>query len=368
MPDRPSAPDERFAPGSESHDPSELDADVAAREHSCHELQQDHSPSKRDASGLGTSSDEERESPLLVGTRAAHLDSILDVRSVTPGQDSQQDTATSPGTGLATGPLKGAEGPRLARDQAVLLRIADLKYLTTEQLHRSLFRTTDITVARRCVRRLAREQWVELWQPPAILGSSPKVAIPTRRALRFALEVKRGLARGSELEQLASTLIPTTTRAPVQRRPDAAPPFFAHQREVNDILLAIDRLRVPILWSTSWDRPLPPTLGLRGFKPPQPDAIVVVRYPDGAPTLLFIEHDRGTQHGPAFTSGKGRYAGLALRPELLIDAFGITRFRVLVTVSCADIPGRIAFLRRLARAGGYAERLLFYDARVFASR
>jgi hypothetical protein len=86
------------------------------------------------------------------------------------------------------------------------------------------------------------------------------------------------------------------------------------------------------------------------FTLPQPDYVLVEEV-DGAPRLTFGEHDRGHEPIDRFVARKiALYSALAEFPEVCAQQFGISTFRVDVTV--IDPLGRapIARLRSLLDA------------------
>lgn len=293
--------------------------------------------------------------------RGEDASSRPDARSSDAGVLSTQDRPTDGPRHTQKDPGPRSTGPTLAVDQRVLQTIVDLKYLSAEQLRTLAFPAVDISLVRRWLRRLEAEKWVRLWSPFTARGGKTKYALPTKRALRWALEERRRGADGTELERLARLLIPTTTRAPVSFAPGSLPPYFAHQREANDMVIAFQRSSVEMLWATTWDRPLPRAID--AFVPPQPDGIIVVRHRTGALHLLFLEHDRGTEKPEMFATTKRRYLFLALSPAFVKSMFGVAAFSVLVTVEAANTERRIVELQMAAmRAGFPATTLRFYDA------
>ena len=307
-----------------------------------------------------------------IETRAERRESSDPAHPVPTHPDAGFETARGPaeedgrqdgGARTGTGPREGVEsGPEAQQDRRALRRLVDLKYLSTQQLHDAVFRGTDLSLVRRWMRRLRANGWVTLWSPPARTGSAPQYASPTMKALRWALGEKLRTSAGTALEALARSTIPRVDRRPVRRNADGLPPFFAHQRGVNDMLIAFDRPTVDTLWSTSWDRPLPK---LGAFTPPQPDALLLVRHRSGALHLLFIEHDRDTEKAPVFARDKRGYARMALTPELVRRTFGVDSFQVLVTIESSRADRRIAELQAATRTARYPDGLIaFYDAAV----
>lgn len=248
--------------------------------------------------------------------------------------------------------------PALEKDRVVLRAIVDLKYLSAPQLQRYLG-CRGVTSVRRSLHRLESNGWITLWEHWTPVGGRTKYALPQRKALAWALHVAREEALGTPAEIIARTLL-MTPRRPVRFPKASTPPFFLHQVRANDVVLGLrSATDVRVLWATAWDHPLPEKVGT--FAPPQPDAILLLDC-DGAPILLFVEMDRATQKLADFRSGKARYAGLALHPQVLLDTFGTTAFRTIVVVQGkteAATVRRIQELSRTARAGGFAAPLTF---------
>lgn len=309
-----------------------------------------------------------RESSERDHPSSSHPDSVSDAGRVLPDQDGVQDGSDRTFFPSQDGVQTRSRGtkehlqdaPAEKADRVALLRLVDLKYLSTAQLRDACFRDTDLSLVRRWMRRLQQDGWVRLWRPPVARGRAPQYAIPTSRGVRWALVEKERRCVGTELETLARLTIPRRERAPVAMAGAGLPPFFAHQCGVNDAVITLERPGVEVLWSSTWDRPLPKTIGT--FTPPQPDGIVVVRRRDGALHLLFLEHDRATEKPAVFARSKRGYARLALTPALVASTFGIPTFQVLVTVDAPDVARRIMELHKATRAARYPAGLLgFYD-------
>jgi hypothetical protein len=248
--------------------------------------------------------------------------------------------------------------PALEKDRDVLRAIVDLQYLSASQLQR-YFGIRAVTSVRRSLHRLVSNGWIDLWEHWTPVGGRTKYALPQRKALAWAFLLAQEEVRGTAAEVVARTLL-TMPRRPVRFPNGSTPPFFVHQVRANDVVVALRSVgAVRMLWSTSWDHPLPRTIGT--FAPPQPDAIVLIDR-DGTPFLLFVEMDRATQKLGDFRAGKSRYAGLGLRPEVLLGAFGTADFRTIVVVQGKTQDAtdrRIQELRQVARAGGFAAPLVF---------
>ncbi|HMM36103.1 MAG TPA: replication-relaxation family protein, partial [Thermoanaerobaculia bacterium] len=137
--------------------------------------------------------------------------------------------------------------------------------------------------------------------------------------------------------------------------PRITPPFLGHQRETATLLVRLAQAH-GALWSSAWDRPLPP--GTAPLPLPQPDGVLVLPGAAG-PELVFLEHDRGMESPAHFTRAKAdRYAELAVRPELCQRLFGFSTFRLAVTVANVRLHRlpleRLGLLARLLCASGVA--------------
>lgn len=145
----------------------------------------------------------------------------------------------------------------------------------------------------------------------------------------------------------------TTKRALRLEGRGAAPNWFAHQAEVNALVLRL-REAVSLRWMSSWDCPFPSKLA--SFDLPQPDYVLIEETSAG-PRLVFGEHDRGSEPVDRFVARKVLlYAALSAFPEACAHHFGLPAFTVRVTVTD---PVHRTPLRRLAdlleatyRAGG----------------
>ena len=255
---------------------------------------------------------------------------------------------TDQGTGLATTDLDLA---RLTeRDIAVIRHLVLLRLLRYDQLHRLAFAAVDPSIARRRIRLLVRSGWLATWESPSPQGGHARYAHPTAAAIRALLP----------------TLVPDTPWAPLvsrmvprQRRPlelaSGTPKWLPHQREVNHLVTSI--ATSPdwrILWASSWDCPFPSRAGM--FVLPQPDYVLVEEV-EGAPRLVFGEHDRGSEPLDRFTVRKvALYSALAEFPDVCEQQFGIASFRVHVTVTDPLRRRPMARLRALLETARSAER------------
>jgi hypothetical protein len=126
-------------------------------------------------------------------------------------------------------------------------------------------------------------------------------------------------------------MLPRSGRKPLTLDDGTIPKWLPHQREVNHLVTSIATSRGRrVLWASSWDCPFPSRAGM--FTLPQPD-YVLVEERDGAPHLIFGEHDRGTEPVERFIARKVElYAALASFPEACQKYFGLRSFEVHVSV------------------------------------
>lgn len=283
-----------------------------------------------------------------VGTAAAsHADAFGAV------SEAPADQGGSWGTDQGTAPAApDFDIARLtARDLDVLHHLVRLRLLRYDQLHRLAFADVDPSIARRRIRQLARSGWLATWEAPSRRGGHARYAHPTADAIRALLPA---LVPEASWAPLVARMVPRSQRRPLQLG-TAAPKWLAHQREVNHLVTSIATApERRILWASSWDRPFPSRVGM--FALPQPDYVLVEEV-DGAPRLVFGEHDRGSEPIDRFAARKlALYSALADFPEVCKQQFGIASFRVHVTVIDPLRRTPIARLRTLLDAARRAER------------
>lgn len=236
------------------------------------------------------------------------------------------------------------------RDIAVIRHLVLLRLLRYDQLHRLAFAAVDRSIARRRIRLLVRSGWLATWEVPSPQGGHARYAHPTAAAIRALLPT---LAPNAAWAPLVSRMVPR------QRRPlelgTSTPKWLPHQREVNHLVTSIATSpERRILWASSWDCPFPSRVGM--FEFPQPDYVLVEEV-DSAPRLVFGEHDRGSEPLDRFTARKlALYSALAAFPDVCEQQFGISSFRVHITVSDPLRRAPMARLRALLEAARSAER------------
>lgn len=254
--------------------------------------------------------------------------------------------------------LRRQDSTGSARTRALLLALARCRILSFGQLRRLVLPDRTPQRVGQVVQELAAAGWLRVWEDVAHVGGRPRYAIPTRRALTSTLPALRDVDRCG---QLAPLMLPRHPRRPLVLAPRTTPAFLAHQREVNDLLIAYGAIPATrVLWATSWDRPFP--LHIANLALPQPDYVLVLER-DGVAALVFGEHDRGHESLAHFRRAKAeRYAALAARLELVRHVFGFASFMVWVTV--LDARGaaplrRLARLTRVAYEAGASEVMAF---------
>lgn len=243
----------------------------------------------------------------------------------------------------------GAAGPARARDAALLFRIVQLRIASIQQLAKAMFPNVSIVVARRRIRALQRDGWVRTWDRPVPSGGAPRYVYPTPRALQWAFPRLVELVRDGAAERLIRLMIPDSTKRLTQLGDGAEPQWFAHQDEINRLVLArVHAAGERVVWSSAWDCPFPDRLN--GLKAPQPDYVLVTPHEDGAHVLLFGEHDRASE--PLARWGE-KLAAYAAAYELSEELFGYASFTV--DVSVVDPVGRRPLKRLKAIADGVRE-------------
>ena len=243
--------------------------------------------------------------------------------------------------------------------QMLLSALARLRLLTYRQLRDLLFPGVSLQAIGQRMKRVAASKQVTVWVDHARAGGHPRYVLPTDTALRAGLDALTAGAAGTPYEQLVTSMLPSQPRRPLALVPRQTPPFLAHQSEVNSLLVALTRCpRFKILWASSWDRPFPSSID--GQPLPQPDWVAVFEV-EGAPQLIFGEHDRGHESLARFRVAKAdKYAELHARPELVERLFGFSSFEVWVTVIDARLREPIRRLEALTTVAieGGAERIM----------
>lgn len=275
----------------------------------------------------------------------------------TPTRAPDPPTRVRPLDSAHAGTTGAPVAPRVPRDRAILIRLARARVLALPELavlaapgrHRS-------RISRR-VSALERAGLVSVWEEPRRFGGRPRLVLPTRAGLRWALERLRVCSAGLVHERLLSTMLASDRREPLTLPIDRIPSWLPHLLEVNAVLAELQTNRdLAVTWASSWFRPFPNRA--YGVRLPQPDAVILLAPENSPRRFVFLEHDRNTESLPTFARKVDRYRTLSQRPALLCELTGFDASEVWVTVAAGDrTERRIEDLRRIARAS-YAERLL----------
>ncbi len=259
------------------------------------------------------------------------------VANISPLENTRQNPRENTGTTAAGKRRIGTPsrfvtdtiGPPLPRDAALLLLIVRLRIASIQQLAQAAFSSVSIVVARRRLRALQHDGWIRAWDRRVASGGAPRYVYPTPKALGWAYPRLMELTRGTAAEQLVRLMIPDSIKRLAQLEERSEPQWFAHQDEINRLVLS--RLRVAgheLLWASSWDCPFPDQLN--GLKAPQPDYVLVTLRDGRPPLLTFGEHDRATE---PMTRWLEKLAAYAAAREMSEEFFGHAEFTIEVTVT-----------------------------------
>lgn len=309
-------------------------------------------PHTADMSPLDRVREPDKENNQISATAAApHSDAFGAVNQPQGDQGGDQGGSWGTDQGTATA-ARDLDVARLtARDIDVMRHLVRLRLLRYDQLHRLAFADVDPSIARRRIRQLAESGWLATWEAPSRRGGHARYAHPSAGAIRALLPT---LVPDAAWAPLVARMVPRSQRRPLELG-IGAPKWLPHQREVNHLVTSIATApERRILWASSWDCPFPSRVGM--FALPQPD-YVLVEEADGAPRLVFGEHDRGSEPLGRFIARKvALYSALAEFPDVCERQFGIACFRVHVTVIDPLRRAPMARLRALIDAARSAER------------
>jgi Replication-relaxation len=243
----------------------------------------------------------------------------------TPPPHAASSRGTPGGTDITTAALAALP----SRDRALVLAVARMRVLSYGQVGRLLFPGRHASIVTRRSRALDRAGWLRRVRPRVAYGGAPSYLLPSARGLAASLDFLLAETDGTACSVLVQRMVPVRPRKPFAGTTTSS---LAHQREVNDLLVAYARspdLRV--LWASTWERPF--GRGPDAALLPQPDYVLVLQRA-GAPVLVFGEHDRGHESLAHFRATKAeRYAPFALLPAAATAAFGIPLVEVWITVT-----------------------------------
>jgi Replication-relaxation len=223
------------------------------------------------------------------------------------------------------------DGPKILRDQDVVLEIARYRVVSFAHLRRFIFANRDAAVVTRRMQALERAGFIGTWEDRLPRGGHPRYALLTDKGLRWGLQMLRARSMGGPHEQLVQFMLRARPRKPLVLAQNSAPPFLPHQTETNLVAASFSSAsNLGITWASTWHRPFPNEV--RGVALPQPDAVLVMRTPAGRPHLVFLEHDRGQEAPASFAERKATRYQLLLDLDLAPELFGFETFSVLVTI------------------------------------
>ncbi len=305
-------------------------------------------PASRDRHVRPSSSDRRGQKVAAELQLATTARSDRDLRLTTSASSKRLDDDVSNGSLSPT---------HLRNDEELLTWLVRLRLLSVDQIQRLLFRNQHQAVVSRALKRLRERRCISTWDESRGRGGRRRYALPTASGMRLGVEAIRLETAGTQLERLATSMLPSFDRRPLELPTRATPPFLPHQRECNHLAISFIAAGAT-LWASTWDRPFAPSVG--GLAMPQPDAVLVVRT-SSRPKLIFVEHDRGQESLAHFERAKvQRYVQLARAPQFCEDLFGFTEFMVAVTI--ADVAKRrpLARLKALSDfVGGRGASALF---------
>jgi hypothetical protein len=222
------------------------------------------------------------------------------------------------------------DGPPLLRDREAILAIARYRVLPFRLLADLCFADRHASVVTRRMQALHDLGFVTTWQERLSRGGHPRYALLTQKGLTWAMQELAAETVGKPHEQLVRFMLGSRQKKPLILAPNTAPPFLAHQVETNMLATALSRATTHgITWASTWHRPFPNEI--RDVAMPQPDAVIVATV-EGAPHLIFLEHDRNQESPASFAERKTRRYQLLLDLGLTRELLGFDTFTVLVTV------------------------------------
>ena len=245
-------------------------------------------------------------------------------------------------------------GPPVARDAAALETIVRLRFASMRQIAACAYPGPNVVVARRRPRNLRESGWITFWDRPSRRGAPTRYAIPTRRALEWAYARVADETKDAPHAQLIQRMLPARGRRLAQLTEGDVPQWFAHQEEINRLLLAVARAEGDrLVWFSSWDCPFPDRLN--GVKAPQPD-YVLVRNMGAGSAVTFGEHDRATEHLAVWAN---KIAAYSIAQEFAREWLGLACFTVDVSVLDPSPRDPMLRLRELIEVARLANATAF---------
>ena len=232
--------------------------------------------------------------------------------------------------GVEKGQESGRKGDTLSdKDRDLLAWVVLLRFASYRQLQHLQGNERHPSLLRRRLANLVGRGFLTTWDRPGRSHRGQRYALPTATCLRVLLPFLRTAIAREPFAPLVRLMLPAERRA-LSLDDDGVEKWLPHQLEVNELVTRVRLARPSIAWASTWEAPLPTTVGF--VLAPQPDYVLIERA-SGDETIVFGEHDRGTGDIAAFVARKiALYDALAQYPDLCAEHFGLATFRVDVTV------------------------------------
>jgi|GEM_PF-2099485 len=216
------------------------------------------------------------------------------------------------------------------KDRDLLAWVVLLRFASYRQLQHLQGDGRDASLLRRRIGGLIERGYLKTWDRPGRKHRGQRYVLPTAATLQRLVPYLRDATAGEVFAPLLRLMLPAERRRPFALDERDLAKWLPHQLEVNELVTRIRLARPTIAWASTWEAPFPPTIGF--LLAPQPDYVLIEGDP-GTETIVFGEHDRGTGDIATFIERKNAiYDALAQFPDLCVEQFGLSLFRVDVTV------------------------------------
>jgi hypothetical protein len=258
--------------------------------------------------------------------------------------------------GTDDGVTKGLESPKsleslTPKDRDLLAWVVLLRFASFRQLQLLQGGARDASLLRRRIGDLIDRGFLTKWDRPGRKHRGQRYVLPTAPTLKQLVTYLRDEAAQEAFAPLLRLMLPAERR-PFSLEDRDLTKWLPHQLEVNELVTRIRLARPATAWASTWEAPFPTTIAF--VLAPQPDYVLVEGDP-GAEQIVFGEHDRGTEGIASFVEKKiARYDALAQFPDLCIEQFGLSTFRVDVTVIDTEHQDPMQRLRALIDAASIA--------------
>lgn len=243
--------------------------------------------------------------------------------------------------------LRPTGGELAPSDHDVLAWVVLLRFASYRQLQALVGGDRHVSTLRKRIGDLIDRGFLIPWDRPGRRRRGQRYVLPTQTTLRRMIPYLREATMNHVFAPLITEMLPQQRR-PFDFATKDLKKWLPHQLEVNELVTRIRLARPSVLFASTWEAPFSTTLDF--VDAPQPD-YVLVEEDQGAPTIVFGEHDRGTGTIATFIERKlDVYAALASFPDVCKKKFGIASFRVDVTVIDVEDRNPMRRLRALIAA------------------